>query len=121
MSQIQDKADNAYCDFIAKMRRDLCLGAEFKIERGIFTKDNLKAFEEAYTLYGKHVAYADCEKDYATLQAELDALRRENERLKAPVSDEEWRDSRGLTLQMMMRYEVDAMIAERVAQSTQEK
>ena len=72
---LKQKADNAYCSFIEEMRKPGCLGAEYKIERGIFTKDNLEAFKKAYTLYGKHVAYSDAEQIVASQAQQINELR----------------------------------------------
>lgn len=53
------KGDDAYCEFIAAMRRPDCLGAEHKIKIASFGTTELYAIIEAYKLYGKHLAYRD--------------------------------------------------------------
>lgn len=82
---LKQKADNAYCSFIEEMRKPGCLGAEYKIERGIFTKDNLEAFKKAYTLYGKHVAYSDAEQIVASQAQQISDLRAENNELRSKL------------------------------------
>ncbi len=59
MSDLKQRADDAYCDYIAKMRTPLCLGVEAKMKAGQFDESNLKAHTEAAVLLGKHLAYAD--------------------------------------------------------------
>jgi len=92
------------------------LGEEFDLQCGIHGSD----FEPAVTVQ-KLI------ERIAALQAELDALRRENAVLKAPVSDEEWeimcywiRQPRGIPA-IPARKELNAIIAARVAQATEEK
>ena len=56
---LKSRSDNAYCDFIAQMRRDECLGSEFKMEHGKFGPLQLKAHIAAYTLLGRHQAFTE--------------------------------------------------------------
>lgn len=55
---LKAKADNAYCDYIAQMRRSECLGFEQKLKEGKFGNKELEAHTRAGELLGKHRAYA---------------------------------------------------------------
>lgn len=44
---LQTRADNAYCEYMDRLRRNECLGWEIKIERGLFREPELKAHKAA--------------------------------------------------------------------------
>jgi hypothetical protein len=53
---VKQQADNAYCDSLAQLRRDECLGYEQKLKVGKFGKDELNAHCKAAELLGRHRA-----------------------------------------------------------------
>jgi hypothetical protein len=82
---------------------------------------------QRYTARGYEVGVDDPEpypddlvrySDYAALEAQVEALQRENERLKAPVSDEEWSNVYGYSAddEYASREFIDSLIASRATQ-----
>lgn len=56
LERMRDRADNAYCDCLGQLRRDLCLGWEIKVELGKFGEAELKAHCAAAEKLGRHRA-----------------------------------------------------------------
>ncbi len=56
---LKSRSDNAYCDFIAQMRRDECLGLEEKVRTGKFEHEELKAHCAGHNLLGRHQAFTE--------------------------------------------------------------
>jgi len=57
--RLEGKSTNAYIRYLNIMRSDLCLVRQYKIENGLITDENIKAFEDGYRLLGKHEAYIE--------------------------------------------------------------
>jgi hypothetical protein len=56
---LKSRSDNAYCDFIAQMKRDECLGPEEKIRIGKFGNEELRAHCAGHNLLGRHQAFTE--------------------------------------------------------------
>ena len=52
-------SDRAYCNYIEQMRRDVCLGWEYKTKHGKFGEAELKGHTKAGELLGRHKAFAE--------------------------------------------------------------
>lgn len=52
-------SEQAYCDYIAQLKSDECLGWEYKTKTGKFCEPELKAHVKAGELLGRHRAFAD--------------------------------------------------------------
>ena len=52
-------SDRAYCDYIEQMRRDVCLGWEYKTKHGKFGEAELKGHTKAGELLGRHKSFAE--------------------------------------------------------------
>lgn len=59
IKELQGLSNDAYARYIGQLRQDECLGAEYKMEKGKFNSDNLKAHCTALQWLGKHRAYED--------------------------------------------------------------
>lgn len=59
VEEIAQKSDNAYCDYVAQMRKPECLGYEQKLKDGTFGKAELDAHTRAGELLGRHRAFAE--------------------------------------------------------------
>jgi len=59
VGRLQARADNAYCAYIDRLRRDECLGWEIKAERGLFREPELKAHTAASEMLGRHRALSE--------------------------------------------------------------
>lgn len=57
--RLQSRADNAYCEYIGRLRHDECLGWEIKAERGLFRAPELKAHMDAAEMLGRHRALSE--------------------------------------------------------------
>jgi hypothetical protein len=57
--ELRGFSNNAYCDYIAQMKRDKCLGLEAKLKSGTFGKAELEAHTRAGELLGRHRAFAE--------------------------------------------------------------
>jgi hypothetical protein len=60
---LRKRSEWAYVDYISLCRRNECLGAEAKMSKGIFRKQELDAHTKAAELLGRHRAYADLAKE----------------------------------------------------------
>ena len=69
VGRLQARADNAYIEYIARLRRDECLGWEIKAKRGKFGEPELKAHTAAAEMLGRHRALSEA----AEMLRELDA------------------------------------------------
>lgn len=56
LEQLRTMASVAYGDYIEQMKRDECLGWEYKVEHGKFGAIELKAFMSAAVSLGMHRA-----------------------------------------------------------------
>jgi hypothetical protein len=65
-NELRGIADNAYCDYIAQMKRDLCLGWEQKVKEGVFGKAEIDAHIEAAVQLGRHYGLAEAARDLRT-------------------------------------------------------
>ena len=75
--ELQGKSDAAYCDYIARMRRQECLGHEAKMKCGAFGEAELLAHTKAVEQLGRHRAYADAiEMVRARILADGERIRR---------------------------------------------
>jgi len=72
IEKVLAKSQNAYEDYISKLRCDECLGWEIKVERGEFGKREFDAHCAANQLLGKHRAYHDV---LGLLRAAIDEVR----------------------------------------------
>lgn len=68
------RADKVYCDMMNNGKRDECLGEDYKIANGLFTKANLEAHRKSSVLYGKHLAYHETEIEITTLNQTIREL-----------------------------------------------
>lgn len=59
ISELQGLSNDAYVRYIQQLRQDECLGADYKMEKGKFNSDNLKAHCTALQWLGKHRAYEE--------------------------------------------------------------
>lgn len=59
ISHLQALGDRAYCDYIAKMKTNECLGWEEKVRTKKFGQAELTAHTKAWELLGKHRAFAE--------------------------------------------------------------
>ena len=59
ISHLQALGDRAYCDYIAKMKTNECLGWEEKVRTKKFGQAELTAHTKAGELLGKHRAFAE--------------------------------------------------------------
>lgn len=59
VGRLQARADNAYCEYIGRLRCDECLGWEIKTERGLFREPELKAHTAAAEMLGRHRALSE--------------------------------------------------------------
>lgn len=59
--------DQMYCDYIAQMRRDVCLGWESKVHSRKFSAVELEAHTKAGELLGRHRAFHDAAHTLAQL------------------------------------------------------
>lgn len=66
-AKLKALADDAYCDYITKLRSTPCLGWEAKVRAGTFGETELNAHVSAGELYGMHLAF---HKAIALLDAE---------------------------------------------------
>lgn len=57
--ELKAKADTTYCDYIAQMGRNECLGFDAKLANGTFGRRELTAHTVAATLLGRHQAFAE--------------------------------------------------------------
>jgi hypothetical protein len=80
--QFKAKAEKAYCDALAQLRRTECLGWEAKIKSGTFGKAELDAHVKAGKLLGRHEAFAEAERALAA-----DTLAATPQRSEAAVMD----------------------------------
>lgn len=55
-------ANSAYCSMIDQSKKSLCLGEAIKLEKGLFTRENLDAHRKASELYGRHLGLAAAAK-----------------------------------------------------------
>jgi len=53
------RKENAYIEYIARCRKDECLGWEAKVDHGKFGENELKAHKDAQEMLGRHRAFAD--------------------------------------------------------------
>lgn len=70
--EFKAKSENAYCDYIAQMRRDPCLGWEIKTQTGRFGKNELDAHIKAAEQLGRHHAFAEAEAALRTQGGEAE-------------------------------------------------
>lgn len=56
---LEGLSDRAYCDYIAKMRTNECLGWEEKVRTSKFGQAELNAHAKAGELLGRHRAFAE--------------------------------------------------------------
>lgn len=73
---LEGLSDRAYCDYIAKMRTNECLGWEEKVRTSKFGQAELNAHTKAGELLGRHRAFAEAA---AAASSATDALRGELE------------------------------------------
>lgn len=59
ITDIGERADRKYCQYIDYLSRDECLGEEAKLKDGTFGKKNIEARVYAGELFGAHVALCD--------------------------------------------------------------
>lgn len=59
VERLQAMTDNAYCEYIGRLRRDECLGWEIKTERGLFREPELKVHRAAEESLGRHRALSE--------------------------------------------------------------
>lgn len=59
VGRLQARADNAYIEYIERLRRDECLGWETKVQRGEFGEPELKAHTAAAEMLGRHRALSE--------------------------------------------------------------
>ena len=72
IKELQGLSNNAYVRYIQQLRQDECLGAEYKMEKGKFNNDNLKAHCTALQWLGKHRAYEDSARLLLLIKEEED-------------------------------------------------
>ena len=56
VSQLNSKAENAYCEYINLCRADACLGFDAKVENGIFGMPELNAHKASAEKLGRYRA-----------------------------------------------------------------
>jgi hypothetical protein len=62
---LREGADSAYAAYIEEHKATACLGADFKLEKGLFGGDELKAHCDAAEQYGRHKALAEAARKLA--------------------------------------------------------
>jgi len=89
----KEQSDNAYCDFIAQMRKPECLGYEQKLKDGTFGKAELDAHTKAGELLGRHRAFAEVSSALSKAQNTTEMYRKALERIAAKncgISHQGW-------------------------------
>lgn len=66
VKQIDALSTHAYCEFINQLKQDVCLGVEYKMEKGKFGKAELAAHQNAKQWWGRHMAYSEVLKILGT-------------------------------------------------------
>ena len=74
VDSLQARADNAYVDYIDRLRSDECLGWQIKAKRGLFREPELRAHTAAAEMLGRHLALCEAAQLLRDILPALDGV-----------------------------------------------